>query len=250
MTTALVIGGTGLVGSHLVKQLALPNSAFSKVFLIARNASKLNLSEEASAKITPIEVPDFDSVFGPSSDPGQILSKFESGPTHAFCCLGTTRAKAGSDEAFRRVDYDYVYGFGQLCKQIQSKFDNSLETFSLVSSAGASASSWFLYPRTKGQSEEIISTLLTPVIPRVHILRPGMLKYPIGTDNSRKEKRLVEEVVIRMDPLLEWVGPGKYSINSDDVARAMIKLSTDKSLSKEATTIFENKDLRDLTDNQ
>ena len=29
----------------------------------------------------------------------------------AYCCLGTTRRAAGSDEAFRRVDLDYVLGY-------------------------------------------------------------------------------------------------------------------------------------------
>jgi oxidoreductase len=81
----------------------------------------------------------------------------------AFCCLGTTRKDAGSDvshlilrsiqianvillkAAFKKVDYTYVTNFAQLAK------DNGVNDFHLVSSVGASKSSWFLYPRTKGE---------------------------------------------------------------------------------------------------
>ena len=31
-----------------------------------------------------------------------------------FCCLGTTTAKAGSREAFRKVNYDYVVKLAEL----------------------------------------------------------------------------------------------------------------------------------------
>ncbi|KXN71514.1 hypothetical protein CONCODRAFT_169796 [Conidiobolus coronatus NRRL 28638] len=207
MTTAIVIGGTGLVGSHLVKQLSHPTSSFSRVFLIARNAKKLDLSSEASAKITPIEVPDFDSVFGKAGDQASILTKLEQGPTHAFCCLGTTHAKAGSFEGFRKVDHDYVVGFGRLCLAIQSEFDNSLKSFSLVSSAQANASSWMPYLKVKGETDSEISALLSSKVDKVNILRPGMLKYPFGSAESRKETRLFEQFLIKIDPLLEWVGP-------------------------------------------
>ena len=33
-----------------------------------------------------------------------------------FCCLGTTRKQAGSDEAFRRVDFDYVLEIAKIAK--------------------------------------------------------------------------------------------------------------------------------------
>ncbi|CAF1578967.1 unnamed protein product, partial [Rotaria sordida] len=59
-----------------------------------------------------------------------------------FCCLGTTRGKAGV-EGFRRVDFDYVVGVARLAKQEDCKH------FHLVSSQGANENSFFLYPQVK-----------------------------------------------------------------------------------------------------
>ena len=71
----------------------------------------------------------------------------------AFCCLGTTRKDAGSAEAFRRVDFDYVVAFARLAKRAGAR------RFMLVSSLGASPNSRFLYPRTKGECEAAISAI-------------------------------------------------------------------------------------------
>lgn len=61
------------------------------------------------------------------------------GCTAGFCCLGTTRKKAGSAEAFRHVDYDYVLETAQLAHAAQVPF------FHLVTSVGSDAHSSFLY---------------------------------------------------------------------------------------------------------
>jgi len=62
----------------------------------------------------------------------------------AFCALGTTRGDAGSDQAFIKVDYDYVTQFAEQAKAAGAR------DFHLVTSVGANKSSWFLYMRTKG----------------------------------------------------------------------------------------------------
>ena len=48
----------------------------------------------------------------------------------AFCCLGTTRAKAGA-EGFVKVDFDYVVNSAKLLKE-----NGKCTDFHLVSSAG------------------------------------------------------------------------------------------------------------------
>jgi len=74
----------------------------------------------------------------------------------AFVTIGTTRADAGSDEAFRLVDYTYVMEFANLCKRY------NVRAFHLLSSVGADKHSWFLYPRTKGEVEFAVEGLKFP----------------------------------------------------------------------------------------
>lgn len=80
-------------------------------------------------------------------------SDFFKDVTHTFCALGTTRAKAGSAEAFKRVDYDLALECAKVVKSAGCKY------FGLVSSEGADPDSWFLYSQVKGQLEQSIKVL-------------------------------------------------------------------------------------------
>jgi len=83
-----------------------------------------------------------------------------------FCALGTTRGDAGSSEAFRRVDLEYVTASARASRAAGAP------QFSLVSSAGANPKSWFLYPQTKGEAEEPVKALS---FADTAIARPGLL---------------------------------------------------------------------------
>lgn len=103
-------------------------------------------------------------------------------------CLGTTRKDAGSAEAFRRCDFDYVTAFATTVRDAAASLGNNnvLQCFSQVSSQGADAKSWFLYMRTKGEADDFVSQ--AGLFPRVVLLRPGLL--------GRGEKaRTVESIV-------------------------------------------------------
>ena len=65
----------------------------------------------------------------------------------AYCCLGTTRAKAGA-QGFIRVDYDYVVNSAKILKE------KGCQSFHLLTSKGSDPNSFFLYPKTKGRVEE------------------------------------------------------------------------------------------------
>lgn len=60
-----------------------------------------------------------------------------------FCCLGTTRRDAGSDEAFRKVDLTYVLDSATKAKAA------GVTQFSIVTAQGSDSKSMFLYMRTK-----------------------------------------------------------------------------------------------------
>jgi len=132
----------------------------------------------------------------------------------AFCVLGTTIRTAGSQEAFRKVDYDYVVGLGKLCEK------NRISKFLVVSAMGADASSGIFYNRVKGEMEKAIQQLN---IPSVVIFRPSLLM------GKRKEFRRGERFAqILMGGLgfLFVAGLKKYKpIQAETVAASMIAAS-------------------------
>ena len=90
MRTALVVGGTGLVGGHLVGRL-LKSDDYSSITALVRKRS-FDLSPKLNEKVFDFK----DEKSFIHIEPHQ----------NVFCCLGTTIKKAGSKEAFRFVDYE------------------------------------------------------------------------------------------------------------------------------------------------
>ena len=79
-------------------------------------------------------------------------------------CMGSTRKDAGSATAFERIDYDYSTFAGSQAAAA------GVKTCHLVSSQGASSTSWLLYPRTKGRIEDKFKSLGFETL---NIYRPG-----------------------------------------------------------------------------
>mmetsp|Transcript_12588 Transcript_12588/g.17422 ORF Transcript_12588/g.17422 Transcript_12588/m.17422 type:complete len:228 (+) Transcript_12588:106-789(+) len=163
---AIVVGGTGAIGKSLVDELARSNN-FSSITTIGRR--EVPLKEDVPRDKVVQKVIDMDKMSEHKND-------FDNHDV-AFCCLGTTRADAGSAEAFRKVDLEYVVEFARLCKE------SNIPHFNLVTSTGADPNSWFLYMKTKGEAEEGVKKL---GFNRVSIFRPGMLDR--GEDARFKEK--------------------------------------------------------------
>ena len=192
MSRILIAGASGLIGRELIKQLP----AEHELTLLCRKPGK-----EAHHWL-PVDFDDLASV--PLPRPVDI----------AFCALGTTRKEAGSSEAFRRVDLDYVIAFAELARR------HSCQRLIVVSSMGASASSPALYPRTKGEMEQ---ALLAQSWPRLAIVRPAML---LG---DRQPPRRSEQIFQAIYPLFRPLLVGKFArwraIEASQVAHAMITLS-------------------------
>jgi len=107
---ALVIGATGLVGSHLVGQL-LDSDDFRAVKIFVRRKTALE-----HRKLEEYVV-DFDSIEEwENLLTGDVL----------FSTLGTTLRKAGSKEAQYKVDYSYQYEVAKTAAQ------NSVKSYALV----------------------------------------------------------------------------------------------------------------------
>ena len=73
-----------------------------------------------------------------------------------YCALGTTIKKAGSREAFYRVDYNYPFQVAYLAKQ------QNAQRFLMVSAMGANPTSRVFYSRVKGEAENAILELGLP----------------------------------------------------------------------------------------
>jgi uncharacterized protein YbjT (DUF2867 family) len=103
MKTALIAGASGLTGSELLK-LLLETPVYSKVYSIVREKTGYS-----HAKLEEIVV-DFDQVEYGLHEVKQI--------DDVFCCLGSTMKKAGSKEAFRKVDYHYPLSLATWAKSM------------------------------------------------------------------------------------------------------------------------------------
>src|SRR5579875_633123 len=129
MKTALVIGATGLVGTHLVKQL-LADDRFAKVKTFVRR-----LTNAGNHKLKPHLI-DFSQLqLSKQAITGDVL----------FSALGTTLRQAGSKEEQYKIDYTYQYNFAKIAAE------NGVGTLVLVSSAGASPKANIFYSRMKGE---------------------------------------------------------------------------------------------------
>jgi len=164
---ATLIGGTGLTGSSLVRQL-LADPPITRVISVSRRS--LNVS---NAKLREVLVRDLAEL--PSIE-SQIRGDFY------FSCLGTTMKSAGSKENFEKVDHDAIVAFAKIAK---AHYANS---FTLVSAMGANAGSMFFYNKVKGRTEDDVRAL---GLRSLTIFRPALLVGP------RLEARLAESIAAR-----------------------------------------------------
>eukprot|EP00923_Selenidium_pygospionis_P012616 GHVN01021469.1.p1 GENE.GHVN01021469.1~~GHVN01021469.1.p1 ORF type:complete len:278 (+),score=56.79 GHVN01021469.1:61-894(+) len=177
----VVLGSTGAIGREVVASLVKDRQC-EKVIAVSRqpillNADKIkkfpSLSEgDDLDKLDVVEI-DWERYVETSNQ-----SLFQD-TAYVACCLGTTRKDAGSAEAFRRVDLDYVVNAASKAKAAK------VPVFHLVSSRGASAASWFLYMKTKGEVEEKVREMN---FSKCSIYRPGMLNRG---DLSRSRESLL-----------------------------------------------------------
>ena len=211
--TALVLGGTGLVGGYCLEQL-LRHPSYTKVIALVRRPLKLQLqtstNEKDNKNLNENEHENLNEFIQIVADLND-LEKLEQYPPidDVFCCLGTTIKKAGSQRAFRKVDFDMPlnlakYFHASACKNSNTdslltddsdvkthdvKKQAPLKFFGLISSVGADATSSVFYSKTKGEIEQALINLpLKTFTEYLTIIRPSIILGP------RTEKRLGEDL--------------------------------------------------------
>lgn len=191
--TAIVIGATGLVGSHILKQL-LEDDRYETVKVFHRRSTGVEHSKLEE------HVVDFNNM---EEWKNQLTGD------ELYSALGTTIKKAGSQEKQYTIDFTYQY------ETAKAAAENGVDKLSLVSSAGANAQSRAFYTKLKGELDEAVKELPFEVIT---ILRPSFL------DGDRSENRFGEAIGIFMGKLFTKIpGLKKYRpIFAGKVAEGMI----------------------------
>jgi uncharacterized protein YbjT (DUF2867 family) len=196
MKTALVIGATGLVGSHCL-QLLLADDSYNEVRVLARKPALL---EHPKLRWSVVDM-------GRLSDQASLFAVDE-----VYCCLGTTIKKAGSRQEFRKVDYEYPLDAARAALMA------GVRRFLIVTSLGADPDSRVYYSRVKGDVEQALVSIR---LPSLNIFRPSFL---VG---ARKEVRVGEKIAGALFRLIGevLVGPlRKYRpIDARVVAQAMVR---------------------------
>jgi uncharacterized protein YbjT (DUF2867 family) len=195
---ANVIGGSGLVGHELMRQL-LDHPEFEKVRIFVRRATGIvhpKLEEH---------IIDFDQT--ESWKPlvqGDVL----------FSTLGTTIKTAKTKENQYRVDFTYQYEFAKAASE------KGVPAYILISSMGANPKSPVFYSRIKGELEDAVAKLS---FQKLFIIRPSIL------DGDRQEKRAGEKVGLILSRFLTKFILKAYRPTPVNVlASKMINLSLQK----------------------
>lgn len=192
---ALLFGATGLIGGHLLHQ-SLASGALRHVTAVTRRP-------------LPVQYPRLSNLV---TDLGKLPAyDWPHSVDIAFCCLGTTIRAAGSQSAFRAVDYDLVVSCATWARQL------GVRHFLLVSAVGASSRSPVFYNRVKGDAEKAVAAL---GFERVSLFRPSLL---LGErDGHRPGEAAGARVMPLLSPLLAGPLNMYKAIPARDVARAML----------------------------
>jgi uncharacterized protein YbjT (DUF2867 family) len=206
--TAVLAGATGLVGGECLRQL-LASPRYGRVIVVARRKLDPGLRHDKLREV----VVEFANL-------GEVKSRLRG--DHAFCALGTTIRKAGSQHRFREVDHEYPLRFAQLA------LGNGARHFSVVSALGASRSSPFFYSRVKGEMEEGLRQMGWPSLA---ILRPSVIA------GERAESRPLERLG---EHLLRFAPATWRPVAASDIAAAMIATALREPA---GVTVIESRDI-------
>jgi len=191
---ALLAGATGLVGRAMLPLLLRSHAAVD--LLLRRPAPALDADPRARQQIV-------DFAHLPAAFPGV---------DDVFIALGTTIAVAGSEAAFRAVDFDAVVATARAARA------GGATRLALVSALGADVGSRAFYNRVKGETEAAVAAL---GFDSVTIARPSLL---LGDRAALGQPvRRLEALAMRLaGPLSRVVPRSVRPIAAADVAAARV----------------------------
>lgn len=192
--TALVAGATGLVGGAILQGL-LADDGVAAVHALVRRPLALQHPRLTAHVVDYAALPTLPPV------------------DEAYLALGTTIKVAGSQPAFRAVDFDANLA---VAKAVRA---GGTQRVGLVSAMGADAHSSIFYSRVKGELEEVLASLGFATLV---IARPSMLagdRAALG-----QPVRGGEQLALKASRWLRPLIPANYrSIAAQDVAAALLR---------------------------
>lgn len=219
--SALLAGATGAVGSKLLHEL-LRSNQYSRIIILSRRELDITFP------LIEVQIVDFENL---------TQTEINGSVDDVFCCLGTTKKKAGSLKAFKQVDLTYVVSLARFATRLSAK------TFSVISSLGANPQSSNAYLKTKGEMEQFLTTLQLPAL---YIYRPSLLH------GERSEFRLLENIGYWTLTLFSPLFFGKLAkyrpVETEQLAQMMVQnvaASTNSSdgNTKPEVTVFESNEI-------
>jgi uncharacterized protein YbjT (DUF2867 family) len=212
--TAVVLGGSGSVGTALLREL-FHDAGFNAVITLSRRSLPEAVAMARAAGRTLVEklVPDMTpaSLAAATIEAARGLD----GDVEGFSVLGVGAGTAKlSIEEHRAVDVSlneaFARGLRDSGKVRHLAFMSAVGSDPTAKASGSGAAGTLRYRRVKGESEEAVRASGPPV---VSVFRPAMI---IGSQHT---PWLLEKTL----PLFSFVMPAKYrSIRVEQIAKAMI----------------------------
>lgn len=199
----VIAGASGVVGARALHHL-LASDNVTRVVAVGRRLLTLQHEKLVSRMVD-------------LGSKAAITSAIPDANAVAICCLGTTLKRAGSQEAFRAVDYGAVVAFAEAARVKEA------QRFVVVSSLGANPRAGNFYLRTKGESEEALARL---GYPQLTVLRPSF----IDDEGARDEDRPLERLALPIARcVFSIVGrTSRYApVSADVIGKAIVRLAFD-----------------------
>ena len=192
--TVVVAGASGLVGREILQGL-LADESVAAVHSLGRRELPLTHPKLTQHRVDFKALPALPRV------------------GEAFIALGTTIKVAGSQQAFRAVDFDAVVAVAKAAEAAGAR------RLGVVSAMGASARSPIFYNRVKGEMEEALAMLGFDTLV---IARPSFLAG--DREALGQPLRAGEKMALAVSKLLAPVIPANYaSVDARSVAAALLK---------------------------
>jgi uncharacterized protein YbjT (DUF2867 family) len=208
LLVAVLAGATGLVGGECLKRL-IDDARYERVIVVTRR----DIGQPARHPKVRQHVTEFGAL-------GELRDKLRA--HHVFCALGTTIRKAGSQKAFRAVDYEYPLALAQRTRILDATH------FSIISAMGANPRSPFFYSRVKGDVEQALRRMQWPSLA---ILRPSLIA------GQRTESRPVERLA---EGVLRFAPAAWKPVAASEIAAAMVAVAAE---SPPGVTVIESSDI-------
>ena len=192
----LIVGGSGQVGSALVRAL-LAARACTEVVMVNRRT----ISVAAATRLRQVILDTGADNFASEITELAQACRAQGEPLYAASCIGIGKgSQQWSEEDIKKLEIGVVGAFARGCLAA------GVERFGLLSAAGSSPRSRIRYARIMGEKEEAVRSL---GFKRLAIFRPGIIAGNVHTPGYLA--------------LLGRFVPGAFgTIDQDDIGRAFV----------------------------